>query len=741
MNLMRWFRKNNKKIMAIVVVVIMFGFIAGPTLRYFARMTTGRRDAVAYYADNKEITRDDLVSAHQELEILRLLAADELLRSQDLRSILLSELLFTEQRASPALINHIKRMIKTNGYRISDEQISNIYRRSMPADYYWFLLKEEARLVGIGVADADVGRLLGQIIPRLFKGATYSQVIQSLIDRHGIPEEQMWATFGKLLAVLQYSHVICSGEDVTSSQIMHMVSNENETINAELVEFESSVFAETLAEPNEGRMVEHFDKYKKFFAGTVSEENPYGFGYKLPDRVQLEYIACRLDDVSLVVTPPTPQEKEQYYQKNAKQFTKTVPSDPNDPDSLPIEQAQSYAEVASFISDKLLQDKVNSKAEKILQEAKTLTEAGLDDTKNERRAGDYTVTAEQLSKKYKIKIYAGQTGLLAATDFQADRTLGMLYLESYGKIAVVLPQVVFAIDELKASDLGLLNMPKPKMYENIGPLRDLYGKIIALVRVIKAEPASEPQNINQTFSTDGLILDTNEQPKSENTYSIREKVAEDMKKLAAMDTTRNKAEEFIKLTAKDGWDSAFNKFNDLYGTPFLLSQESTGAKKDPNEPDVFRVQSLTDLQRISNAMLGTLAVQNASNPALQLVINGGAKQARFIYQLYSLVPQDSNTVDNAPLIMEFKPDMSFYIIKDISVKRLDQAEYEKIKAKRLYREDHIQSQSAAAVHFDPENILKRMSFRWAERYEETTDANAPTKSVRLSSLSKLEESS
>jgi len=306
---------------------------------------------------------------------------------------------------------------------------------------------------------------------------------------------------------------------------------------------------------------------------------------------------------------------------------------------------------------------------------------------------------------------------------------------------VVLPQVVFAIDELKASDLGLLNMPKPKMYENIGPLRDLYGKIIALVRVIKAEPASEPQNINQTFSTDGLILDTNEQPKSENTYSIREKVAEDMKKLAAMDTTRNKAEEFIKLTAKDGWDSAFNKFNDLYGTPFLLSQESTGAKKDPNEPDVFRVQSLTDLQRISNAMLGTLAVQNASNPALQLVINGGAKQARFIYQLYSLVPQDSNTVDNAPLIMEFKPDMSFYIIKDISVKRLDQAEYEKIKAKRLYREDHIQSQSAAAVHFDPENILKRMSFRWAERYEETTDANAPTKSVRLSSPSKLEESS
>jgi len=709
MNLMKWFRKNNKKIMAIVVVVIMIGFIAGPTMRYFTRGRTGWHEAVAYYADNKKIARDDAISAHQELEVLRFLAVDGLLRAQDLRAVLLGELLFSEQRISPVLINRIKRVITANGYRISDKQISDIYNRSMPADYYWFLLKKEAHFAGIKVPRENAGRLLGRALPQLFNGATYSQVIRSLMDRQGIPEERILATFGKLLAVLQYSHMICSGEDVTSSQIMHMVSLENETINVELVEFESSVFAEALYELNEAALVEHFEKYKKFFARTLSEENSYGFGYKLPDRVQLEYIVCQLDDVSKIVTLPTNQEKEQYYQRSIKQFKESVPSDSNDPNSLRIERTKSYAEVASFIADGLLQNKINSQAEKILQEAKALTSA---ESYESKEGGDYTSVAEQLGKKYEIKIYSGQTGLLAATDFQADRNLGMLYLESYGRVPVSLLQIVFAIDELKASDLGLFNMPRPKMYESIGPLRDLYGKMMALVRVIKAEPASEPQSIDQTFSTEGLILDPNEHPKSENVYSIREKVNEDLKDLAAMDTTRSKAEEFVKLAGKDGWDSAINKFNDLYGEQ---------VKKEPNEPNVFRVQILTDLQRVSNATLQTLAVQRAGNLSARLVMNENAKQ--FMDRLYSLVPQDSNTVNTAGLIMEFKPDRSFYIIKDISVKRLDRAEYEKIKTRRLYSEDHIQTQSMAAEFFNPENILERMNFRWGKNHEETTDTN------------------
>ncbi|GAH00890.1 unnamed protein product, partial [marine sediment metagenome] len=83
------------------------------------------------------------------------------------------------------------------------------------------------------------------------------------------------------------------------------------------------------------------------------------------------------------------------------------------------------------------------------------------------------------------------------------------------------------------------------------------------------------------------------------------------------------------------------------------------------------------------------------------------------------------SIDSVPLVLEFKPDMSYYCLKKISVKRFEQEQYEAIKAIQIYREEHIQSQSLAAVHFNPENILKRMSFRWAGEEKAAADANTP----------------
>ena len=397
--------------------------------------------------------------------------------------------------------------------------------------------------------------------------------------------------------------------------------------------------------------------------------------------------------------------------------------------------------MAGIISKQLLQNKINSKAEKILQEAKTLTEAGFEDIDIEdanlspeqfrQMAGDYETAAEQLSEKYKIKVYAGQTGLLSALDIQADKNLGMLYLKGYGyDNPVGLTQIVFAIDELQASELGPYDVPKPRMYENIGLMRDIRTQIqgytgtnIVVVRVIRVEKASEPESINQTYSKSTLKLDQDEDQASEDVYSVKEKVAEDLKKLAAMDTTKSKAEEFIALAEKDGWESAVEKFNELYGNQ---------TKQDESDPNVFELQNLTNISRNSRMALETWAVQNAGNPAAQFLINQQKNNARLIAQLYSLVPQDGNTVDTATLKkdnpMEFKPDMSYYCLKNISVKRLDQEQYETIKAIQIYREEHIQSQSLAAVHFNPENILKRMSFRWAGEKMAAADANTPTES-------------
>jgi hypothetical protein len=78
--------------------------------------------------------------------------------------------------------------------------------------------------------------------------------------------------------------------------------------------------------------------------------------------------------------------------------------------------------------------------------------------------------------------------------------------------------------------------------------------------------------------------------------------------------------------------------------------------------------------------------------------------------------------------MEYKPDMAYFCLKNISVKRLEQNQYDRIKAIQDYKEDFIQSQSLAPVHFNPDNILKRMKFKLVEKEKAPADANTPSKS-------------
>ncbi len=740
MNLVKWFRKYNTKIMAVVVILIMIAFVLDMLIRQLSQGPRYASNTYAYFDGNKKITHDDLIAAQQELGLLQELKTDVLLRSitlpmlrtPDLKALLLGELVFSERRGAPELIRSIRQVIAANEYRISSRQIDDFYTESSAGkEVYWLLLNKEAQRAGFRVSNQDAGNLLAKVLPQLFEGATYSQIMGSIVNRQGIPEEKVLAIFAKLLAVLNYADTICSNEAITGSEIMLDTSLDLETVNVEFIKFDSAVFAKREPQPSQEKITEQFNKYKSVFAGSADNENPYAFGYKLADRVGLEYMAVKLDDVSKIVPAPTQEEAEDFYQKYKERFTEKVPSDPNDPNSPMTERTKSYVEMAGTILKQLEQNKINSKAEKILQEARMLTEAGYEKAEIElaklsseqfaKMAGDYKTAAEQLSEKYKIRVYTGKTGLLSATDIRADKTLGMLYFSGHSRSGMVsLPQAVFAIDELGTSKLGPFDMAKPRMYENIGPFSDMSGRTTALIRVVEAQKACEPNSPDTSFSKKTFSLGGSEPETKDDVYSVKEKVTEDLKKLEAMESTRARAEEFIKQVTKSGWEEAIKKFNELYGP---------ADEKDQEEPNAFKLQDLKDLKRFSNARLETFAVQNADSPTAQFSIDMTKKTRQLINQFYSLVPQDSNTLSSVPAIMEFKPDMSCYVVKNISVNRIDQGEYEKVKAMEVYKEDIIQSQSMAAVHFNPENVLNRMNYKPVVQRQ--ADANAPARPVRI----------
>jgi len=725
MSLTRWFRKNTKKLMFGVLAIAIVGFLLGPILRqigYGQRQGAPKR-TIANYGESGKISNRDWNEASQKLEILKMLQVPVLLRSiplpalkvPDLQPTFLNQLLFSDQNPGPQAVDFIKQLRAVNNYIITDEQINDIYSEGMQSYLAWLLLTREAQDSGIMVSNSDAGLALSQMIPQIFQGATYQQVAGAIITRIGASEEYILETFAELLGILEYAKYICAGETVTNRQLAKLVSYDQETMDIEFLRVDAEAFKDEQAGPTSDAIKMHFEKYKDYFEGNVIEENPYGFGYKLLDRAGLEYLAVKLDDIKAVVAVPTQEELEDFYQKNRSSFMTESALDPNDPNSPSVETQQKFSEVASLIDRKLRQDKIEVKAERIIREAIAVTEtqltkdgtdpARLTSEQFKQLAGSYKAAAEQLSEKYGVKVYTGQTGMLNAADMQMDKYLGTLYLEGSTYNPIGLMQVVFAVDELGTSKLGPFDVSKPKMHQNIGPLKDISGKLVAVVRVDRAVKASPADNVTFSYSKKTLDVGEEKPAESETTHFVEDSVIEDLKRLSAMSTAKEKAENIVTMVKADGWDKAIEKANALY----------------PNAN--FQLESKPSQTRMLSSVLESQAIQSSSNPLGQLLSSRSKGQSQLMEDLYSLIPADMGGLEKVPVIVEFKPGKTYYIIKKLSLNRMDTRKYEQSKAGYAYKTELIESQSLAAVHFNPKNILSRMNFQWVEQ-DEFSDSNS-----------------
>lgn len=721
MNLIKWIRKNERKILAIVVIMLMVGFIGGSYLSQLGRGSSGRKTVVARYGIDGKITDYDRALAQRDLDLLRSLRMGQMLRSQDLRGVFLAELLFSEGGPSPEFLVGLKRAIAQGRLRVSDEQIAGLYQHEVPGDIYWILLKKEAAEAGVSFNDRTAGRILGNLLPQLFNGATYSQVISSLRSRK-ISEKMVLDTFSEMLAVLEYARMINSVEGLTESQMRCLASLGEEVINTELVKFDASVFADQQPEPPRQQIREQFERFKENPEGILSDENPYGFGYMLDDMAALEYIALKMEDISEMVEEPSQQEMEDFYQANIGQFVEQIPIDPNDPNSPTTERVVSFGRVAKMISDRIYRQRISTKVDTILGEAKRLAQenyaeadvAELDAEKLEQLAADYGRIAGRLSQRYGIEAYPGKTGLLSAEDMRQDEYLSGLFLRSRtaGQMPTPLSRLIFSMESFGDGDAGLRRDRVIKMYESVAPVLDARGRIAAMVRVVDIKRSSEPNSLEQSFNKISIVLDEPNEPVGRR-YSVEDKVVEDLKNLAAMETAKQKAEEFVLLAAEAGWEIALEQFNSRYGF------------SDANEPNTFEMVSWQGLTRYSDEYLETLAFRAESEPSAERLLEQSNKEAEIIEELYSLIPADSNQPAELPLIVKVEPDMSYYLVKELSIDRIYEDEYLAGKPIWAYSLESREQQNLIAVHFQPDNIVKRMHFRLVEKTEAADEPNEP----------------
>ncbi len=742
MTLMVWFRRHNRKIMAFVVIALMIVFTIEPLMNYFSSAKTGEGKVIAYYGNGKKITRQDVALANQQIEALKAIGLESVLRpadprqrsSQDMRSILLGELIFPERSAAVESISRIKQIAAIDDYGVSDSQINEIYAKQYPSSIYWILLTKEAQEAGIKTSTERAKEQLEVLIPRIFQGRAYSQIISAIEKQDRLSEKQVLEAFADMSSIVNYCGMVCLTEDITIPQIIYQTNIHRETLDVNYVVFEASTFKDESFKPEANKIAEQFAKFKGYFAGEPDKDNPYCFGYKLPERVCLEYIAVRLDDVAATIKPLTQQETEDYYQQHSSQppIAYRDYSDPNDPNSELVIKIHSYAEVASQISKRLYQERVDSKAEKILADAKSLTEIDLPEMDTEKgkltdeqfskAAVDYAKVAAELTEKHKVQVYAGRTGLLSVSDIQSDKNLSSLYTGGAGVAEASLVRVLFAIEQLKVSELGPMDIKAPRLYENIGPLRDAQemsaegykGKNMMLVRVVVAEKAAEPKSVDERIDRHSIQFEQDGSARADSN-TIRELVTDDLKLLAAMDKTKTKAQEFVTLTTTAGWKAAIERFNTLYGKN--VGDSNTIPVKDRT----FALNKRSGLRRIDTQKIEKIRIRSQGNPMARIILDRTIREGSLMDKVFALIPQDSNTLAKQGEIMEFKPGMCYYCLESATIHRLYQEVFDVTKASEVVRDEYADSQALAISHYSPKNIVTRMKYVQKEQQ----DVNVP----------------
>jgi hypothetical protein len=163
----------------------------------------------------------------------------------------------------------------------------------------YFLLQREAADRGIAVSNDQVENVLTNDL--FIPGANPPQ--------HPTPDIIGENTYRALHdAVARFLPVAIlhdqTVQSVTVTQPMwdHAVADEFQLVKLAIADFPAGEFAKTAAAPTAQQLQDQFDKFKNAVAGqTPTKENPFGFGYELPQRIKLQYLTIPRQQVQQAV--------------------------------------------------------------------------------------------------------------------------------------------------------------------------------------------------------------------------------------------------------------------------------------------------------------------------------------------------------------------------------------------------------------------------------------------------------
>lgn len=408
-------------------------------------------------------------------------------------------------------------------FRVIMEGLDNPLQPLGVTDYpHWFLLRLEAEQAGLIPSPELARQALGG-------GEEGANELSALARESGVSPRQAAEAVAALIGVQQLLDLHASAGKVSDVRLRQFASENLVAAEAEAVVIPASADAADLPEPTEEEVRRQFEAYRDVARG----EGEHGFGYRLPDRLMLEWVTVPSEDVRARLEAagvPSSLEVRKYFLRNRAQFPAPPGVDAEDDEAV-------FQAVEDRVRRRLLDERTREELERIARFAEAELSTA---TRDLERDGPYRVLPEDWAER-RIPLpkiaedVQAEFGIeLPEYTMRGDEWLEVGDVPSLGPIAfaatekfgrrMTLRDLVTRLREFGGADDAFVQAGLA-----FPPLRGGDGSVY-LVRVVDAQPAHAPETIDE----------------------VREEVVADLKRVAHFERLSQAAEELRRRATEEG---------------------------------------------------------------------------------------------------------------------------------------------------------------------------------------------
>ena len=228
------------------------------------------------------------------------------------------------------------------------------------------------------ISTAQVQRFLQQT------GLTDDQ-LTTVRDRMNISTDDLLATVAEYLRV-SYAAILASASvQVAEPEIKDTFVRTNDQVSIRYALLPSEAFpaangAAAASQPvTEAELQDLFNQYKDNLPGA----GKYGFGYKIPDRVSVQYVGANIDDIARTLPPVSEDRARKYFEAHRKSSSR-----PGPPTTQPTTQpAVEFEEAKGRVIEQIRQDDASQILRLAMEEIRASAFSEYSGSKTELEAG------------------------------------------------------------------------------------------------------------------------------------------------------------------------------------------------------------------------------------------------------------------------------------------------------------------------------------------------------------------